>query len=434
MTSSFKSMEILLKNGVVISNEGRPTVSDVLIDGNIISEVSERINSEAEFKINCEGKIVSPGFVNMHTHVAMTNMRTLLDEMPFNTFLEKGFKLDAIRTDEEIYWGSKLGILEMLSNGVTSFLDMYYSENVIARAVEEIGIRGFLGWSIVNKDITTQKGEPLKNAENFIREFLGHELVTPLPAPHGIYSCNRDDLAASKDLADRYNLPYTIHLSETRTEVYDIVKKEKKRPVEFLEDIGFLSNRMIAAHAVYLTLSEIKKAGSKGVTVVNDPVSNMKLGNGNFSPVIEMVQNGINYTIGTDSATTENSLDVLENAKFAALLQKNYREEPLSMPPSQMVQAITLNPFKVLPGKLGKIAEGYIADVTVIGGKMSQVPLNPENAQNILVYSSSGSDVSHTIVNGKLLYSEGKFIGVNTSEIISKNVEIYERYRSLINS
>ncbi len=434
MTSTCKFMQILLKGGVVISNEGSPKIQDVFVDDNLISQVSEKINVESDYRINCEGKIITPGFVNMHTHVAMTNMRSLLDELPFEKFLDKGFKLDAIRTDEEIYWGSKLGILEMLSKGVTSFLDMYYSEDIIAKAVEEIGIRGYLGWSIVNKNMTTQKGEPLKNAENFINKFKDHQLITPLPAPHGVYSCDRDDLLASKEIAERYDLPYTIHLSETRQEVYDMVRKEKKRPVEFLDDIGFLSRRLIAAHAVYLTLAEIRRAGEKGITVVNDPVSNMKLGNGNFSPVLEMIQHGINYTLGTDSATTENSLDVLENAKIAALLQKNYREEPLSLPPSTMVKALTFNPFKVLGGKLGKIAEGYLADITVIGGKLSQVPLTPENAENILLYSSSGSDVSHTIVNGKLLYYNGSFNNINLDEIESKNLKIYEHYKSLINS
>ncbi len=427
-------MQILLKNGILLSGNNSHKVRDVFIDGNIISQISENINVEADYKIDCKRKIITPGFVNMHTHVAMTNMRTLFDELTFDNFLVRGFKLDSIRTDEEIYWGSKLGILEMLSKGVTSFVDMYYSEDVIAKAVEDTGIRGYLGWSIVDKEITTQKGEPLKNAENFMIKFRDKELITPFPAPHGIYSCTRDDLIASKELADRYEVPYTIHLSETRKEVYDIVKKEKKRPVEFLDDIGFLSKRLIAAHAIYLTLSEIKRSGEKGITVVNDPISNMKLGNGNFSPVLEMIQHGINYTIGTDSATSENSLDVLENSKIASLLQKNYREEPLSMPPSQMFKAITSNPFNVLPGKLGRLDEGYLADITVVGGRISNMPITPDNAENILIYSANGSDVSHTIVNGKILYSDGKFIDINVEEVIEKNMKIYEHYKSLINS
>ncbi|MCL5681470.1 MAG: amidohydrolase family protein [Candidatus Thermoplasmatota archaeon] len=427
-------MQILLKNGIVITNTGPPSRMDVFLDDGLISEVSETISHESEYTIDCDGKIVSPGFVNMHTHVSMTNMRTLMDDLEFDKFLARGFKLDEVRTEEEIYWGAKLGILEMLSNGVTSFMDMYYSQEQTARAVEETGIRGFLGWSIVNKNITTQKGDPLSNAENFIKSYRGHKLVTPLPAPHGIYSCDRDDIIASKDMADRYESPYTIHLSENRKEVYDIVKKEKKRPVEYLNDLGFLSNRLVASHLIYVTLAEMRKLGEYRVTGVNDPVSNMKLGNGNFSPVIEMIENGLNFTLGTDSAATENSLDMLENAKIASLLQKNYREESMALDPPMMVRALTLNPWKVFGGNGGMIKEGFKADITVVGGGLSQVPLTPDNAENILIYSTNGRSVSHTIVDGRLIYSNGKFEGINVEEVIRKNSEIYQRYRSLINS
>ena len=427
-------MQILLKDGILLTEDHSPKKMDLFIDGNSISEISDKITVEAEYVINCSNKIVSPGFVNMHTHVAMSNMRTLFDDMQFSKFLETGFKLDSVRTDEEVYYGSKLGIAEMLRKGTTTFLDMYYSENMVAKAVQELGIRAYLGWSIVNKNQTTQKGEPLKNAERFISEFKGKDLITPLPAPHGIYSCDRDDLIASKELADRYDLPYTIHLSENRREVYDIVKKEKKRPVEYLDGLGFLSNRLIASHTIYVTLNEIKILGKNGVTVVNNPVSNMKLANGNFVPALEMIQHGVNFTLGTDSAATSNSLDMLENAKLSSLLQKNYREEGQILPPSQAIDFMTKYPWKVLGKNSGILKEGALADITVIGGSISQIPLRKENAENILIYSSNGNDVEQTIVNGKLLYSQGNYYGLNIEELRAKNEEIFNHYSSLMNS
>lgn len=427
-------MQILLKNGILLTEDHLPKRMDLFVDDNIISQISEKVRVESDYVINCENKIVSPGFVNMHTHVAMTNMRTLLDDMPFSKFLDTGFKIDAVRTDEELYFGSKLGIAEMLRKGTTTFLDMYYGEDMVARAAQEAGIRSYLGWSIVNKNQTTQKGDPLKNAEQFIQRFRGHELVTPLPAPHGIYSCERDDLIASKDLADRYDLPYTIHLSENRREVYDIVKKEKKRPVEYLDALGFLSNRLIAAHTIYVTLNEIKIMGKNGMTAVNNPVSNMKLANGNFAPLIEMIQHGVNVTLGTDSAATGNSLDMLENAKLSSLLQKNYREEGSVLPPHQVIDFMTKNPWKVLGKNAGILREGALADIAVVGGEVAQVPLRMDNAERILVYSSSGNDVEQTIVNGKIVYSQGKYASLNVEEIRKKNEEIFDRYRSLINS
>ncbi|MCL5408051.1 MAG: amidohydrolase family protein [Candidatus Thermoplasmatota archaeon] len=427
-------MQILLKDGILLTEDHSPKKMDLFIDGNLISQISDKIRVEAEYVINCNNKIVSPGFVNMHTHVAMSNMRTLFDDMQFSRFLETGFKLDSVRTDEEVYYGSKLGIAEMLRKGTTTFLDMYYSENMVAKAVQELGIRAYLGWSIVNKNQTTQKGEPLKNAEQFISEFRGKDLITPLPAPHGIYSCDRDDLIAAKELADRYDLPYTIHLSENRREVYDIVKKEKKRPVEYLDGLGFLSNRLIASHTIYVTLNEIKILGKKGVTVVNNPVSNMKLANGNFVPALEMIQHGANFTLGTDSAATSNSLDMLENAKLSSLLQKNYREEGQILPPSQVIDFMTKNPWKVLGKNSGILKEGALADITVIGESISQIPLRKENAENILIYSSNGNDVEQTIVNGKLLYSQGNYYGLNIEELREKNKEIFNHYSSLMNS
>ncbi len=427
-------MQILLKNGILLTEDHVPKKMDLFIDDNIISQISERVGVESDYVINCENKIISPGFVNMHTHVAMTNMRTLLDDMPFSRFLDTGFKLDAVRTDEELYFGSKLGIAEMLRKGTTTFLDMYYGEDMVAKAAQEAGIRSYLGWSIVNKNQTTQKGDPLKNAEQFIQRFRGNDLVTPIPAPHGIYSCERDDLIASKDLADRYDLPYTIHLSENRREVYDIVKKEKKRPVEYLDALRFLSNRLIAAHTIYVTLNEIKIMGKNGLTAVNNPVSNMKLANGNFAPLVEMVQHGVNVTLGTDSAATGNSLDMLENAKLSSLLQKNYREEGSVLPPHQVIDFMTKNPWKVLGKNAGVLREGALADIVVVGGEVGQVPLRTDNAESILIYSSTGNDVEQTIVNGKLVYSQGKYSGLNIDEIRKKNEEIFDRYRSLINS
>ncbi|MFG1445821.1 MAG: amidohydrolase family protein [Thermoplasmatales archaeon] len=427
-------MQILLKNGILLTEDHMPKKMDLFIDDNIISQISERVGVESDYVINCENKIISPGFVNMHTHVAMTNMRTLLDDMPFSKFLDTGFKLDAARTDEELYFGSKLGVAEMLRKGTTTFLDMYYGEDMVAKAAQEAGIRSYLGWSIVNKNQTTQKGDPLKNAEQFIQRFQGKDLVTPMPAPHGIYSCERDDLIASKDLADRYGLPYTIHLSENRREVYDIVKKEKKRPVEYLDALGFLSNRLIAAHTIYVTLNEIKIMGKNGLTAVNNPVSNMKLANGNFAPLIEMIQHGVNVTLGTDSAATGNSLDMLENAKLSSLLQKNYREEGSVLPPHQLIDFMTKNPWKVLGKNAGVLREGALADIVVVGGEVAQIPLRRDNAESILIYSSTGNDVEQTIVNGKLVYSQGKYSGLNVDEIRKKNEEIFDRYRSLINS
>mgnify|MGYP001626323984 CR=1 FL=1 len=426
-------MQIKIKNANVLNPNGKNFKGDVYIDGKIISEMKENISIEAEYEIDASNKLVIPGMVNMHTHVAMSNMRGLLDDLKFDAFLNRGFTLDSKRTDDEIYWGAKLGILEMLSNGITAFLDLYYSEDVIAIAAEEMGIRGFLGWAIVNKEITTQKGDPIKNAENFIKNFRDHELVTPLPAPHGVYSTNREDLLAAKDLAERYDVPMTMHLSENKKEVYDLVKKEKKRPVEYLEDIGIISEKFIGAHGVYLTLSEIKTLGKYGATIVNNPLSNMKLGNGNFSPILEMLQYGVNITLGTDSATSSNHLDLIETGRIASYLQKNYREEPTALPALDIFKFMTINPYKVLKKNIGIIEEGYLADLAIINKGINMEPSDGHEIES-LIYSGSGRNVEYTIVNGKILYERGRFPAVNVEEVINQNLKIHNHYKSLINS
>lgn len=426
-------MQIKIRDATILNPDGNNFKGDIYIDGNIISEIKQKISQEAEYVIDASNKLVIPGIVDMHTHIAMTNMRGLFDDLKFDAFLNRGFMLDSNRTDEEIYWGAKLGILEMLSNGITAFMDLYYSEDIIARAVNEIGIRGFLGWAIVNKEITTQKGDPIKNAENFIRNFRNHELVTPLPAPHGVYSTTRDDLLAAKELSDRFDLPMTMHLSENKKEVYDLVKKEKKRPVEYLEGIGVISDKFIGAHGVYLTLSEIKTLGKYGATIVNNPVSNMKLGNGNFSPILEMLQYGVNVTLGTDSATSSNHLDLIETGRVASYLQKNYREEPTAVPAVEIFRFMTINPYKVLKKKIGLIKEGYLADLAILNKGLNMEPSEGHEIES-LIYSGSGRNVQYTIVNGKILYEEGKFKGIDVEEIIKKNVKIYNNYKSLINS
>jgi len=426
-------MQIKIRDATILNPDGNNFKGDIYIDGNIISEIKQKISQEAEYVIDASNKLVIPGIVNMHTHIAMTNMRGLFDDLKFDAFLNRGFMLDSNRTDEEIYWGAKLGILEMLSNGITAFMDLYYSEDIIARAVNEIGIRGFLGWAIVNKEITTQKGDPIKNAENFIRNFRNHELIIPLPAPHGVYSTTRDDLLAAKELSDRFDLPMTMHLSENKKEVYDLVKKEKKRPVEYLEGIGVISDKFIGAHGVYLTLSEIKTLGKYGATIVNNPVSNMKLGNGNFSPILEMLQYGVNVTLGTDSATSSNHLDLIETGRVASYLQKNYREESTAVPAVEIFKFMTINPYKVLKKKVGLIKEGYLADLAILNKGLNMEPSEGHEIES-LIYSGSGRNVQYTIVNGKILYEEGKFEGIDVEEIIKKNVKIYNNYKSLINS
>ena len=399
-------MSILIRDAwLVTQNEKREIIKgDLYVEDEIIADIG-KINVEADYIIDGKNKIVMPGLINTHTHVAMTDMRGIADDVELEDFLTIVWKEEAKRSREEIYRGAKLGIEEMLRTGTTTFVDMYSDEDVIAKAAREKGIRAYLGWAVVDEEITTQEGSPLKNAENFIKEFKNNSLVVPLIAPHGVYTCGEETLLRAKDIAEKYDTLMTIHISETRKEVYEHRKKTGMRPVEWLDKIGFLNNRIIAAHLVWLTLNEIKILAKNEVKASHNPTSNMKLANGGAMPLVEMLQNNILITLGTDSAVSNNNLDMFEVMKFAALLHKNERWRASVTNAQMILDFATVNAAKALGLNAGSLEVGKLADIVVIDATEPNArPLRKETIVSNIVYSFSGLNVEHTIVNGKIVY------------------------------
>ncbi|ADD08618.1 amidohydrolase family protein [Candidatus Aciduliprofundum boonei] len=397
-------MSILIKNAwIVTQNEKREILQgNIYIEESKIVEIGD-VNEEAEYVLNASGKIVMPGLINTHTHVGMTDMRGMADDVNLEEFLMKMWKEEAKRGREEIYKGAKLGIKEMLRTGTTAFVDMYSDEDAIAKAAKELGIRAFLGWAVVDEDITTQEGNPLNNAENFIKEFRNEELITPLIAPHAVYTCNEETLLKAKEIAEKYDTLITMHISETRKEVYEHRKRTGMRPVEWLEKIEFLNSKLIAAHLVWLTLHEIKILAKNGVKASHNPTSNMKLGNGGSMPLPEMLDNGILVTLGTDSTVSNNNLDMFEAMKFAALLHKNERWDASITNAQEILDFATINAAKALELNAGSIEEGRLADLVILNPAPNGLPLRKNTIVSNIVYSLTGLNVEHTIVNGKIV-------------------------------
>ncbi len=404
-------MDILIKNGIVLTqNEERKVIQgDVYIEENIIAEVGN-VNVEADFIINASGRIVMPGLINTHTHVAMTDMRGIADDVDLDEFLRRMWEEEAKRGKDKIKAGAELGIREMLRTGTTTFLDMYFSEDIIAQAVEEMGIRAYLGWSVVDEELTTQEGVPIKNAENFISSWKDRERIRPLIAPHAVYTCGEETLMRAMDIAEKYDTLVTIHISETRREVYEHRKKTGMRPVEYLEKIGFLNERVIGAHAVWLTLNEVKILARRGVKVSHNPTSNMKLGNGGSMPLPEMLAEGVLVTLGTDSAVSNNNLDMFEVMKFAALLHKNERWDPSITKAQTILDFATVEAAKALNLNAGSIEEGKLADVIVVNPEPNGLPLRKDTAVSNVVYALNGLNVEYTIVDGKPVMAQGAFL------------------------
>ncbi len=398
-------MSILVKDAWIVTQNSKREIKrgNVYIEENTIAEIGN-VNVEAEHVIDGKDKILMPGLINTHAHVAMTNLRGMIDDVPLETFLERTFELDRQRDADALREGATLGIMEMLRTGTTTFVDFYYGEDIIASVAKEYGIRAYLGWAVLDEDKSTQKGNPVKNAESFIREFSSQPMIKPMVAPQGVYVCSEDTLLAARELAEKYDTLLTMHISETRKEVYEHRKKTGRRPVEYLADIEFLNPRLIGVHLVWLTLHEIRLLASHDVKVSHNPTSNMKLGNGGSMPLIEMLQHGILVTLGTDSAVTNNNLDMLELMKFASLLHKNERWDASVTHAQDILDFATVNAARALHLNAGSIEEGKIADLVLLDPWPNGLPLFKDNIISNIVYALNGLNVTHTIVNGKIVW------------------------------
>ncbi|MFQ6129160.1 MAG: amidohydrolase family protein, partial [Thermoplasmata archaeon] len=393
---------------------------DVLVEDDRIAEIG-RTTVEADYEIDCVGSVIMPGLINNHNHVANTLLRGLADDVHLEVMLEKTFEVDEKITTRDVQVASLAGCIEMIRTGTTSFMDMFYWENEVARAVRQTGMRGFLGWVVLDQEFTTQKGDPLKNCENFIRDFKGEGLVKPLVAPHGVYTCSEETFLRARDLSEREEVPLHFHLSETRKEVYNHVKKYGLRPPEWLEKIGFLCERGIAAHCVWLTINEIRTLARRGVSAVHCPVSNMKLASGGFAPLPEMFDNGLSVCLGTDSPISNNNLDLFEEMKFSSLMHKASRWDATVVPAQKALDMATIEGARALgmDDKLGSIEVGKKADIIVVDMKKSKcAPLFKSRIPSHLVYSCNGNDVTHTIVDGRIVMKDSRPANVNEDEVL----------------
>ena len=416
---------------VVTQNAGRDVfVGDVAVDGEKIVYVGPEFKGSADRTIDVSGDIVMPGLINTHTHVAMSVMKGSLDDLLFPDFLNASFKVDADRTDSDIDVGTKLGCMEMIRGGTTTFMDLYYSQDVIAKATVQTGIRGILCWCVLDEDKTTQTGNPLKNCARFCDSHKNMRKIIPGVGLQGVYACNEETCVGAKELSDREKLPMNFHLSETRGEVNGHRKATGKRPAEWLHDIGVLGPRGVAAHSAWLTLNEIKLMGDSGLSVSSCPVSNMKLATGGVAPVPEFEASGVNVTVGTDGSTTNNSLDMFAEIKTLGLLQKASRWDATVAGAQSLLDYATVNGAKAvgMGDKIGSLEQGKYADVIVLDGKSPNLrPLLHENIVRNIAYSASGHNVKHTMCQGDLLMENREIVSFDSDSVLAKAEDVWRQ-------
>ena len=400
-------MSLLIKNALL---EGEK--KDIFIVGNKIEALSKELNPVADRVIEASGKAAVPGFINGHTHAAMTLFRGYADDMPLQAWLsEKIWPNEAKLTEEDIYWGTKLACLEMIKTGTTAFFDMYYHYRISAKAVEEMGIRGIFSEVCFDHFCPVQREESKKRISHIFDHTDGFSnRIGYAIGPHAIYTVSGEMLQWVHTKAQEFNIPLHLHLSETRKEVEDSLKQFGPTPVRYLKKLGILSPSLILAHVLWVDDEEIQILADYGVKVIHNPNSNMKLASGYQFKAEEMMNAGILVGLGTDGCSSSNNLDMVEAMKSASLLAKAWRFDPTALPAHTVFGMATRNGAAIFGLNAGQIAPGYLADIALIDMHSSFFTPNFNFISN-LVYSANGSCVDTLICDGKIVMTGKKVPG-----------------------
>jgi len=404
---------VIIKRGYILQNGIRKR--DIRIEGNEITEIGKDLKGSDI--IDASHHLIMPGFVNTHTHLAMTLLRGYADDVPLQEWLRdyvwpKEMKL----TPKDCYYGNLLGIIEMIKSGTTCFNDMYFYEDQAVKAAKESGIRAVLSAGMADMGNLKRAEFQLKKSVEFAQTVRKEHLVKAAFGPHSPYACSFNFLSKIQEQAQKLKIPVHIHLHETAEEIRQFQKRHGKTPIEMLDSIGFLASNICAAHVVHTTEKELDILKTRNVKVLHCPSSNLKLANG-IAPIAQMVKKGICVSLGTDGAASNNTLDLCAEMRLMALLQKI--ENPGAMNAETAVKIATDNGGYTLHWNIGKIEKGFLADVVFIDLKnVSMVPRH--NLISNIVYSMNSSAVNTVIINGTVIMEDRKILTVDEGNVIEK--------------
>ncbi|MBW3583027.1 MAG: amidohydrolase [Euryarchaeota archaeon] len=421
---------LLVRGAHVVTQDERRSIlktHDVYCEDGRIVEVAPDVATEADIVVEAAGRVLLPGLVNAHTHLAMGLFRGYGDDMLLEPWLqERIWPAEARLTEETMRAGADLGLLEMIRSGTTSFLDMYFMEPLLAEATAAAGMRGWMGWGLVDVGSTAEGDvhERLKGPfQAFAEDWADHDLITPSVAPHATYTCNPETLEKSAELAAHYDIPLHIHCAETRQEVYDVEAKTGRRPVAQLAATGALGERTVLAHCGWITKQEVQDIARAGAKVAHNPTSNLKLATGGVTPLPELFAAGATVALGTDGPASNNACSLFEAMKLAALVQKQQRWDPTILPAGEALDLATRGGAAALRRPdLGTLEEGKTADLTLVDFRRPHLVPCHDVVSNI-VYAAQMADVTHTIVAGRVLYGDGVFTTLDVPSVLSRAEE-----------
>lgn len=424
-------MNILIENVKILTMAD----GEVIKNGNIYIEnekikkiTSDKIDFSYDKKIDGKNYLAMPGLVNAHTHVGMSLFRNFSDDVELMTWLnEKIWPLEDKLIEEDVYWASLLSHAEMIMTGTTSFADMYYFEDQTIKALEKSKMRAQISRGLTLEDKNYKKIE--ENIDLFKKyENSQNGRINIAFGPHAVYTTDKNYLKEINKYAKKYKMPIHIHLSETKTENTDCMKRFNQSPTEVFEECGIFENKTIAAHGVYLSDKDLDILSKYDVSVVHNPSSNLKLSSG-FLDCTRVINKKINLAMGTDSSASNNNLSMIKEISLTSLVSKY--NNPQNLKAYDVLKMATINGAKALEldDKIGTLEEGKLADIILIDlNNPNHTPQN--NLISSLPYSTFDKDVSYVIINGDLVYDDKKFVYLNEEEIIKNAEESFQKLRN----
>ncbi len=404
----------------------------VAIVGDHIVAIGSKVEIDAKYqakqRLDRPEAILAPGLIDTHTHAAMSLFRGIADDLRLQDWLEKFiFPAEAKNVSADfVRWGTRLGCLEMLLGGTTTFTDMYYFEDVVAEAAKEAGMRGVLGETVIGFPVADNKtpADALRFTERYIQRFKGDPLIVAAVAPHALYTNSDETLKASRELANKYNAPLVIHLAETKKEVDDTLAARHMTPTKVLDTLGVLTGRTVAAHCVWVNEADRAILKARGVGVAHCPSSNMKLASG-VAPVTQMLAMDIAVGLGPDGpAGSNNDFNMFEEMDLAAKLAKVTTLDPQALPASAALEMATIRGARALgmEKEIGSLEPGKRADLIMVRiDRPNALPLYDPISQ--MVYALKASDVRDVMVNGKPVVHDAKILTLDEKAILQKAAE-----------